>query len=218
MITGFKQYGVSVIMTIYNSKAYFKRALESVLNQTFRDFEIIIVDDGSTDNSEQELFPILKNNSDIKYLRHSNRRHSLSLNSGILNSTGRYIAFIDSDDEYLPEHLQTRIDYFRSNPETDLIHSPALLIGDEADMYVPDADDNTKLIHLNDCIIGGTFFGKKKVFEELEGFRNIYSHDYDFYNRVCASGKYKVDKIDSLTYRYYRNNPESIISKMKSDK
>ncbi len=75
------------------------------------------------------------------------------------------------------------------------MYSSATIIGDRTDCYVPDANDRNKLIHLDDCIIGGTFFGKRKVFEELGGFKNIYSHDSDFYNR--ASGKFNVRKFDS---------------------
>jgi glycosyltransferase involved in cell wall biosynthesis len=212
-----KEYDVSVILTLFNSKVLFRRALNSVLGQMFKDFELIIVDDGSTDGIEEEIFPLLKSNGNFKYIRHSNRKHPLSLNTGICSSSGKFITFLDSDDEYLPGHLMQRISFFRDNPETDLIHSPALLIGDEVDFYVPDANDNSKNIHLKDCIIGGTLFGKRNVFEELEGFRDIYSHDFDFYNRADQSGKYVITKFDSLTYKYYRNNYESVISKMKRE-
>ena len=80
--------------------------------------------------------------------------------------------------------------------------------------FVPDAADIKKLIHLNECIIGGTFFGKRKIFAELQGFRNVYSHDSDFIRRASAKGNYIISKFDELTYKYYRNNPESIINKM----
>ena len=75
--------------------------------------------------------------------------------------------------------------------------------------------DNSKLVHLNDCIIGGTFFGKRKVFLEMNGFRNIYSHDSDFYKR--AFDKFKIERFDNSDYVYYRNNPDSVISKLKKE-
>lgn len=210
------EYSVSVILTLFNSKKFYKRAIDSLGKQVFKGFEVVIVDDGSTDGIETELIPFLKSNPNYKYIRHSNRKHPLSLNTGIKCSSGRFITFLDSDDEYLPTHLEERFKYFTENPNTDLIYSSALLIGNEEDFYVPDANDKNKLIHLNNCIIGGTFFGKRKVFEELDGFKNMYSHDFDFYNRVIDSAKYKTVKMDSPTYKYYRNNPESIISKMKN--
>jgi len=211
-IDNFK-YEVSVILTLFNSKEYFFRAIKSVINQTANNVELVIVDDGSTDYIETELFPLLKENKNFKYIRHSNRKHPLTLNTGIVISSGELITFLDSDDEYQPGHLEERINFFEKNPEVDLIYSPATLIGIESDFLVPDARDESKLISLNECIIGGTLFGKRKVFEELGGFKDFYGHDFEFYNR--AVNKYEVRKFDSPTYVYYRNNPNSIISKMK---
>jgi len=88
-----------------------------------------------------------------------------------------------------------------------------MIIGEEKDLFVPDARDTSKLVHLKDCVIGGTFFGKRKVFVELNGFKNIYSHDFDFFNR--ANEKFTVLKYDLPTYVYHRDNSESVINKMK---
>ncbi|HMR39047.1 MAG TPA: glycosyltransferase family A protein [Ignavibacteria bacterium] len=214
IVTGIRDYDVSVILTMYNSRKFFLRALNSVLNQTYKKIELIIVDDGSTDGTESVLFPVLKENDFIKYIRHSNRKHPLSLNAGIINSSGKFITFIDSDDEYRSNHLEERIKYFSVNKDIDLIYSPADLIGNEDDMYVPDAHDKEKLIHLNDCIIGGTFFGKRNVFETLNGFKNIYSHDSEFYKRAVEI--FNVKEFELPTYVYYRDNPDSVISKLKS--
>ncbi len=209
------KYDVSVILTLFNSRNFFRRALESVLNQSFKKFELVIIDDGSTDETETELFPLLKDNPNFKYIRHSNRKHPLSLNTGLVNSTGSYISFLDSDDEYKPDYLNDRVKYLESNNDTDLLYSPAELIGEEDDLYVPDAGNISKLIHLNECIIGGTFFGKRHVFEELNGFSNIYSHDSEFYTRAVE--RYKVIKFEDKGYIYYRNNPQSVISKLKKE-
>lgn len=206
-------YKVSVITTMYNSREYILRAITSILKQTFSGYELILVDDGSTDNTEEIVFPLLKVHDNFKFIRHPNRKHPLSLNTGIINSTGEYITFLDSDDEYDAAHLEQRVKFFTEHADIDLIFSPATIIGDETDCYVPDVNDNSKLIHLDQCIIGGTLFGKRKVFLELNGFKNIYSHDSDFYNR--ATKKFKVKHFDSHTYIYYRNNPNSVINKLK---
>jgi len=208
-----KEYTVSIILTLFNSRKYAGRAIDSVANQTFKDFELIITDDGSTDDIENDILPLLKNNQGYKYIRHSNRKQPLSLNTGIRCSSGKYITLLDSDDEYMPEHLSERVKYFEENPETDLIHSPANIIGAEKDFFVPDVNDTSKLIHLSECIIGGTMFGKRKVFEDLKGFNNIYSHDSDFYTRAVK--RFNVVKFDSPTYIYYRNNPDSVINNLK---
>lgn len=214
MITASLQYEISIILTIYNSKNYYRRAMASIFNQSYNNYELIIVDDGSEDGIEQELFPVLKTNANIIYLRHKNKGNPLSLNTGIKLSSGRFISFIDSDDEYKENFLLNRINYFIQNPDTDLIHSPAELVGNEKDFYVPDLKDVTKLIHIDECIIGGTFFGKRNVFEELNGFKNIYSHDSEFYER--ATKRFIVNKLDLKDYIYYRNNFQSITNKLRN--
>jgi glycosyltransferase involved in cell wall biosynthesis len=216
--TGTKNFTVSVIITLFNSGKFYKRALRSLLDQTFRNYEVIIVDDGSEDNVENEIFRMLKSNENepenIKYLRHSNRGHPLSLNSGILISSGKYITFLDSDDEYSYNHLELRVKYFKKN-NVDLIFSPAKLTGDEKDFFVPDRRNKKKLIHINKCVIGGTIFGKREVLFDLNGFRNIYSHDSDLVKR--AEKNFKVVKLDVPTYIYHRDNPGSVTQKLKVD-
>jgi len=206
---------VSVILTVFNSRRYFTNAINSVLNQTYRNYELIIIDDGSSDEIETDLIPLLKVNDNFKYIRHSNRKHPLSLNTGLRLASGKFVTFLDSDDEYMPFHLHERINFFSENKNTDLIYSPALLIGDEKDFYVPDAKDKTKRIHIDDCIIGGTLFGKSEVFIALGGFRNIYSHDSDFFQR--AKEKFNVMRFDLKSYIYKRNNPESITNIMMKE-
>src|SRR5690606_33517027 len=172
---------VSVIIPLYNRRKYIISAVDSVLMQTYKNFEIIIVDDGSTDNVEKTLFPILKSHENIQYIRQSNSGPASALDKGIKIASGEYITFLDSDDEYKKDHIKKRINYFKNNPKTDLTYSTAEIIGKEEDMFVPDARNKKKLIHLNDCIIGGTFFGKIEVFQKLNGFKNIYAYDYDFF-------------------------------------
>lgn len=213
--TGISNPEVSVILTLYNSRKYFFNAVNSVMNQTFKDLELIIVDDGSSDETEADLFHLLKKNDNFKYIRHSNRKHPLSLNTGLRISIGNYITFLDSDDEYLPDHLSLRVNFLNENSDVDLLYSPAVLIGEENEFYVPDAIDKSKLIHLDECVIGGTLFGRKTVFTELGGFRNIYSHDSDFVMR--AKNKFNVRYFDNRTYIYNRINPDSITNQLRKN-
>jgi len=121
---------------------------------------------------------------------------------------------LDSDDEYEHSHLKLRVDFMNKNKKIDLLHSPAKLIGKEEDMYLPDARNKNKLIHINECVIGATFFGKREVFLNLKGFKDKYSADSDFYKRAIQAG-YKVENLDSPTYIYYRNLPDSVTNKLK---
>jgi hypothetical protein len=95
----------------------------------------------------------------------------------------------------------------------DLIASlTETVVDSEEDYYVPDRFDEKKNIHVDDCIITGTLFGKASVFKELL-FKDIYSQDYDFFMR--AQEKYQVKKLALKTYIYYRNNQDSICSQLK---
>jgi len=177
-----------------------------VINQTVDSWELIIVDDGSTDLSFEIVNEYVLRFENIRYLKHSNRKTPLATNAGLLAACGEYIAFLGSDDEIKPDHLKLRIEFMKQNPEIDFIHGGVEIIGDP---YVKDKNDLTKQIHLSECAVGGTFYGKRNVFLELNGFKNLrYSDDSDFLER--AEKKYKIAKVDFPTYIYYRDTPDSI--------
>jgi glycosyltransferase involved in cell wall biosynthesis len=151
-----------------------------------------------------------KNEDKISYIRHSNRGQSESINRGVLNSLGEFITIIDSDDEYKPNHLSSCL--FEMG-ELDLICSTSeTIIDDDDDYYVPDKNDLTKLIHLDEATLFGTLFGRKKVFTSI-GFKTGFAADADFYER--ASNMFSVKKFDLRTYIYHRNIPNSICANIK---
>ena len=206
------QVKVSVLMTVYNTDfSYTKRAIDSVLNQDFQDFELIIIDDGSKEKNRETLMNYVEKNEDkISYIRHSNRGQSESINRGVLNSLGEFITIIDSDDEYKPNHLSSCL--FEMG-ELDLICSTSeTIIDDDNDYYVPDKNDLTKLIHLDEATLFGTLFGRKKVFTSI-GFKTGFAADADFYER--ATNMFSVKKFDLRTYIYHRNIPNSICANIK---
>lgn len=199
-------------MAVYNTDfSYIKRAIDSVLNQDFQDFELIIIDDGSKENNRELLLECVEKNEDkLIYIRHSNRGQSESINRGVLNCVGEYITILDSDDEYKPNHLSaclSAIDNF------DLICSKSSTVVDDVnDFYVPDKNDLTKLIHLDNSVLFGTLFGRKKVFSSIN-FKSGFAADADFFEK--AKLNFRVKKADLRTYIYYRNIPTSICSSMK---
>ncbi len=197
---------VSVILPTYNRAELLEDAIKSVIDQTINNWELLIVDDGSNDDSFNRVLKYQHDYENIRYLRHSNRKLPLTLNTGLLASTGKYITFLGSDDTYKPEHLQLRLEYMDANPDVDLIHGGLEIIGNP---LVKDRDDLTKEIHLSECAVGGTFFGHRQVFLRLEGFRDLrYSEDSEFLDRVKA--EYSVKKVNFPTYIYNRDTPDSI--------
>jgi glycosyltransferase involved in cell wall biosynthesis len=208
------QTKVSVLMAVYNTDfSYIKRAIDSVLIQDFQDFELVIIDDGSTATNRESLMQYVeKHENKISYIRHSNRGQSASINRGVLNSVGEFITILDGDDEYKSHHLSSCL---REIKKDDLICSTTETIVDTNDDYfVPDKNDLTKLIHLDETILFGTLFGRKKVFSSIK-FKNGFAADADFYER--AETQFRVKKVDLRTYIYHRNIPNSICATIKKE-
>lgn len=201
-------------MAVYNTDFFLvKRAIASVLNQTFQDFELIIIDDGSTEDNENQLLNYVKSHEDkIVYVRHKNCGQSQAINRGLQNSKGEYITILDADDEYKHNHLMACLAEMKF---TDLIASTTKTIVDkDDDYYVPDKHDPSRVVHVDECILFATLFGKREVFMTLP-FQDSYAADAHFYER--ASQTYKVRKVNLRTYVYYRNIPNSICSIKKRE-
>lgn len=203
---------IAVIMSVYNTSfKLIKRAMDSVLKQDFADFEFIIIDDGSDNETHNKILNYaIKHEDKITYLRHKNCSQAQSINKGILISNSEFITIIDADDEYKPNHLRKCLSEINS---FDLISSTTeTIVNHESDYYVPDRFDTNKLVHVDECILFATLFGRKEVFSSLN-FENMYAADAHFYER--AANQFKVKKLDLRTYKYYRNNPDSLTAKVK---
>ena len=106
---------VSIVIPAYNHEKYVGEAIQSVLDQTFRDFELIIINDGSTDHTEAEILRFKDDR--IRYYSQENRGLSATLNRGIELARGEYFNFLPSDDAFLPDKLETQLRIFEENPE-----------------------------------------------------------------------------------------------------
>jgi hypothetical protein len=119
---------VSVVMPAYRTAAYIAEAIESVLNQTFTNYEIIVVNDGCPDTPalEQALAPYL---DQIQYLKQENQGPAAARNNGIRHARGTFVAFLDSDDIWLPDYLSEQMNAFADDPTLDLHYVDARLFG-----------------------------------------------------------------------------------------
>lgn len=111
---------VSVIIPTYNRAAMVKEAIQSVLDQTYTDYEVIVVDDGSTDNTRDAVVGV---SDKLIYVYQENHGPSSARNHGIRLARGKYIAFLDSDDLFLPAKLEKQVAYMEKNPEVLLSHT-----------------------------------------------------------------------------------------------
>lgn len=120
---------VSVVMPVYNAQRFIKDAIDSVLNQSYTDFEFIIVDDCSTDNSYEIMSEYAKNDSRVKvYKNEQNKGVSYTRNVGVCKAKGEYVALIDSDDMWECNKLEKQINVFKTQPETDICFTASSFI------------------------------------------------------------------------------------------
>lgn len=201
----------SIIVTTYNRSELLKRALDSLIAQTITDWEVILVDDGSTDNTATEILPYLEAHPKIKYIKKKNGGEVSSKNEGIWASCGKYISFLDSDDEYDRYHLESRKHILTQNTTIKFLYGGVEILGNQ---FVPDRFDHSKSIHLNDCVIGGSFFVAREVMLLLNGFRDIsIGTDADLFDRA-KEAHVNMMEIHEKTYIYHHENQDSITNRM----
>jgi glycosyltransferase involved in cell wall biosynthesis len=207
---------VSVLTATFNREKLLPTCIESVTNQTFKNWEHIIVDDGSSDDSMQVIRKYMRSDSRIRYSLHSNRGQSLSLNVGLMMAAGTYVCILDSDDYYLPNHIESRLNYLKANPEIDFLHGGIVVIGDE---YVIDTTNSSRKIHLSECSVNGSFFGKTEAFKAVGGYRDIvYGNDTDLMSRIEAQC-FIVQKLEAPEYKtmVYCRNEDSITKQVENN-
>jgi hypothetical protein len=161
---------------------------------------------GTIDPPYDVVAGYIARNAAVRYVKHSHRGLPLSQNAGMRAACRKYLTLFDSDDEYRSSHLELRVRYLEDHPEIDLIHGWLHIAGNP---YVKDRTDLSRMVHLNECAVGGTLFGKRQTFLDLDGFRvTEYAHDADFFER--AQERFRVVRVEYPTYVYYRDTPGSI--------
>ncbi|BCL34078.1 glycosyltransferase family 2 protein [Nostoc sp. MS1] len=176
---------LSVIIPVYNSENYIAQTLKSVLSQTYHDFEIIIVDDGSTDKSIDICQQF--HDARIKIIHQQNRGLAGARNTGIRHAQGEYLAFIDSDDLWLPEKLAKHMQHFERSPEVGVSFSRSSFIDDQGKplgiYQMPKLTEITPeyLFCRNPISNGSSVVIRRAVLEDIKFSVNLYGEVEDFY-------------------------------------
>lgn len=188
---------VSVIIPAYNVATYIKQALESVVSQTFTDYEIIVVNDGSMDTLELEraMEPFLEH---IVYLKQDNRGAASARNTGLYVARGEFVAFLDADDSWHPDFLQSQMDFIESQGDCDLVYADALLFGEtqlagKTFMETsPSRGDVTfeSLITARCNVITSGVVARKQLVLDIGLFDEnlLRAHDFDLWLRMVHAG------------------------------
>ena len=204
----------SIVITTYNRSHLILRALNSLICQVETDWEAIIIDDESDDDTYLKVLPYLKSHNNIKYFRRVHGGEASAKNEGIKTSLGRFISFLDSDDEYDLTHLKSRKSILIQNSTIRFLYGGVKIIGNQ---FVPDRMDTIKNIDLANCVIGGTFFVERNTIKSLNGFKQILlGPDADLFDRAKEAGIAMMET-KLQTYIYHHDTADSITNKMYFD-
>jgi len=185
---------VSVIMSVYNNQDFVSGAIDSILGQTFNDFEFIIINDGSTDETEKIIRRYQKQDDRIVIISQENKGLTRSLNIGIDNAKGEYIARQDADDVSLPQRLKEQVDFLDNNKVIGFAGSSFEMIDEEGIFinFVYIRNQPKKIIlrlkHSN-IFCHGTMVFRRNLLDKVSGYREFfrYAQDYDLYLRLITN-------------------------------
>lgn len=220
---------ISVIMPAYNHDKYIGEAIESVLNQSFTDFEFIIINDGSTDNTEDVIRHYDDNR--IRYFAQENKDAYNAINTGLSLAKGKYISIINSDDVYHTDRLAYLFDAIRTRnlnfifTNVNLINENSEIITDESHISVVwlnrllSTYERTGSIECafllgNLAVTTSNYFFSSDIVREIGGFKPYrYSHDYEYALRIISKYKGKTVFVDHKKYLDYRVHAKNTIAK-----
>lgn len=212
---------VSILMPVYNGEAHLEDAINSILKQTYRDFELITVDDASSDGSLSILERYAKQDSRIKVITNNkNIGLTKSLIKAIDMAQGRYLARQDADDISLPERLEKQIDFLEQNLSYVAIGTSATII-DENDSVIKKALAPKswlmikRILRFGNCFLHGSMMFRKEDYFKVGGYRDLFhvGQDYDLWLRMSNLKKMRNLKDNLYLWRTSNNN----ISSSKTD-
>jgi glycosyltransferase involved in cell wall biosynthesis len=206
---------VSVIIPAYNRADYIRETVESVLSQTYSDYEVIVINDGSTDQTEEALRPWIEDGS-IRYVWQENQGEAASRNHAMRLAKGKYFAFLDSDDLFLPTKLEKQVAYLDAHPEVGLVHSSFIKFSENGpDLGFRDMSPLTGeiypkiLLDWSRLIVPSTVMVRASVMADVGDFDpNIgWGPDQDMWHRITK--KYPIGVIPEALSKY-RVHPGNI--------
>jgi glycosyltransferase involved in cell wall biosynthesis len=203
---------VSVLMSVHNTEKYLREAVDSILNQTFRDFEFIIIDDGSTDNSKEILEEYAAKDRRIRLIFRENRGVAKSCNEAIALSQGELIARMDADDISQPGRLETQITFLKEHPSCGCVGSSVIYINDRGQkLFVRHMPENhaeicqAHLMGYGGMIVHPSAMLRRPALNFVAGYDEsfTYASDYDLWCRIAVKYELANLQIPLLLYRYH---------------
>lgn len=215
---------VSIVICAYNAAPFLRETLESVFAQTYQDYEIIVVNDGSTDHTDQVITPYLNR---LTYLKQPNSGPGAARNTAFRHARGRYVALLDSDDQWLPHYLATMLARLQAEPEIDVLYPNAILFGASQweGKFFQDVCPSSEPVTLEkfltrECNVFISAVFKREILDQVGWFDESLrgSEDFDLWLRMLQHGyrfsflreplaryRKRADSLSSSSTRYFQN-------------
>lgn len=197
------QVSISIVMPAYNASRYIGEAIDSVLAQTYKDFELVIVNDGSTDNTVD----IINSYRDPRIrLIHNPKNMGIvaTLNNGIKEARAKYIARLDADDVAMPQRLELQLNYLKAHPDVELLGSWGKTFVEDTndckDLIINNNDLAFNLLFFNPIIHSSVVFKKATIMREGM-YRQNYAEDFDLWSRMLHKYKMHILEESLVFYR-----------------
>lgn len=203
---------ISAVIPVYNHQDFIADCIQSVLNQTYKDFEIIVIDDGSTDSTPEIIYGF---GDKVKYVRQQNRGVAAALNTAIRHSAGEYIAWLSSDDAFMPTKLNEQINFLNKNPDIDIVYtdfyyidSTGKIISTARSPYYEDKREFLCNMLISNFINGCSIMFKRTCIDKVGYFdENMKYHaDGDMWFRMLKHFKFGHIPKPLLRYRWHTSN------------
>ena len=198
---------ISVVMSVFNGQAFLAEAIESVLGQTFRDFELLIIDDGSTDGTAEILSAFAQRDRRIRIVSHPNKGRAQSLNIGINLAAGKYIARMDADDVALATRFEEQVEFMNEHPDIVVLGGAVELIDTKGQVLhtvrrpLEDAEIRVAMLSYSPLYHPAVMMRKEAVVA-VGGYREalLDADDYDLWLRIAEFGR--MANLDRVILRY----------------
>lgn len=209
---------VSVIIPVYNGEKYISAAIESVLIQSYKNIEVVVIDDGSTDDTFEKIKPFLPH---IRYIYQENSGVSNARNNGILNSKSELVSFLDHDDVWFPDKIKKQVNYLLCHPDEKFVHCGVKYINHEGSDINPAGYwgnltftgevENIEEIIMHFAMLPSAMMIKKEVFDEVGLFNPefVNCEGYDLCLRIALKHKLCFINEPLVLYRLHDSNTSS---------
>lgn len=213
---------ISVIIPVYNGEKTIQETINSVLSQTFSDFELIVINDGSQDKTLEVVSSIL--DSRIKIFSYSNAGVAASRNRGFLHSCGQFIAFLDADDLWTPDKLEAQLKALQENSEAGVAYSWSNFISESNQLLQAgrrltwDGDVYSKILVINFLEHGSNPLIRREALEAVGAFEESLppADDWDMWIRLAAKYPFVVVTVPQILYRVSTNSQSSNVAKLEA--